>query len=504
MNRRIKVALIGNPNTGKSSVFNLLTGLQQKTGNYPGITVEKKEGYCRLTKGVSATIFDLPGTYSLNASSLDENIVIELLMNRKHEDFPDVAVIVADIENIKRNLLLFTQIKDLGIPSILVVNMSDRMRRKGISLDVEKMEEELNTKIVLTSTLKKEGIQTLKNEIANYSQLEHSPCLDFRSIDPDYFASLQKTFPKQSIYKLWLVITQDVNFANIDRNTIQSTDGDHTRSVSFLKRLQQRETIKRYQFINEVLKKCLQINREQATDFQSRLDRVLTHRFWGYVIFFVVLFTIFQAIYDWSSYPMDAIDSAFVSMSEWAKTNLPSWFVPKLIAEGVIPGLGGVAIFIPQIAILFVFISILEETGYMSRVVFLMDRVLRRFGLSGKSVVPLISGTTIDFPTANLSLEDYHLPLFGVYAVTIEMLNGSFGGQKFTGVANLGIRPSFETEAPRLEVFIFDFDGDIYGDTLSVGLVDFIRPEQQFDNLDALKAQIARDVQSAREVLASL
>ena len=155
MNRRIKVALIGNPNTGKSSVFNLLTGLRQKTGNYPGITVEKKEGYCRLTSGASATIFDLPGTYSLNASSLDENIVIELLMNRNHADFPDVAVIVADIENIKRNLLLFTQIKDLGIPSILVVNMSDRMRRKGISLDVEKMEEELNTKIVLTSTLKR-------------------------------------------------------------------------------------------------------------------------------------------------------------------------------------------------------------------------------------------------------------------------------------------------------------------------------------------------------------
>ena len=181
-----------------------------------------------------------------------------------------MAVIVADIENIKRNLLLFTQIKDLGIPSILVVNMSDRMRRKGISLDLEKMEEELNTKIVLTSTLKKEGIQTLKKEIADYSQMKHSPCLDFRSIDPDYFTSLEKTFPKQSIYKLWLVITQDVNFANIDRNTIQSSDGDHTRSVSFLKRLQQRETIKRYQFINEVLKKCLQIKREKASDFQSR------------------------------------------------------------------------------------------------------------------------------------------------------------------------------------------------------------------------------------------
>jgi len=398
MKKRINVALIGNPNTGKSSVFNLLTGLQQKTGNYPGITVEKKEGVCRLSKGLSAKVFDLPGTYSLNASSLDENVVIELLLNRKDEDYPDVALIVADIENLKRNLLLFTQIKDLAIPSILVVNMSDRMRRKGITLDLAGMEKALNTKIVLTSTLRKEGIDQLKSHIADFAHLETSPCVDFRTTDPEYFAALQQTFPNQSIYKLWLVITQDVNFANINRNTIQKTNGDHTRSNSFLKRLQQRETIKRYQFINEVLKKHLHVNQSEATDFQSRLDRILTHKFWGYIIFFIILFTIFQAIYDWSSYPMDAIDSAFVSMSEWTKTNLPSWFLPKLISEGVIPGLGGVAIFIPQIAILFVFISILEETGYMSRVVFLMDRVLRKFGLSGKSVVPLISGTACAIP----------------------------------------------------------------------------------------------------------
>jgi len=398
MKKRINVALIGNPNTGKSSVFNLLTGLQQKTGNYPGITVEKKEGVCRLSKGLYAKVFDLPGTYSLNASSLDENVVIELLLNRKHEDYPDVAVIVADIENLKRNLLLFTQIKDLAIPSILVVNMSDRMRRKGITLDLAGMEKALNTKIVLTSTLRKEGIDQLKSHIADFAHLETSHCVDFRTTDPEYFAALQQTFPNQSIYKLWLVITQDVNFANINRNTIQKTNGDHTRSNSFLKRLQQRETIKRYQFINEVLKKHLHVNQNEATDFQSRLDRILTHKFWGYIIFFIILFTIFQAIYDWSSYPMDAIDSAFVSMSEWTKTNLPSWFLPKLISEGVIPGLGGVAIFIPQIAILFVFISILEETGYMSRVVFLMDRVLRKFGLSGKSVVPLISGTACAIP----------------------------------------------------------------------------------------------------------
>jgi ferrous iron transport protein B len=398
VSKPINVALIGNPNTGKTSVFNLLTGLNQKTGNYPGITVEKKEGICNLTKGVKAHIIDLPGTYSLNASSLDENLVIELLLNKNDKDYPDVAVVIADVENLKRNLLLFTQIKDLGIPSILAINMSDRMLRKGISIDIEKMEQALQTKIALISTRKKTGIDDLKNLITNHRKIPSTSCLDFTQIDASYFESLQKTFPNQSVYKLWLVITQDVNFANINRNSIDQSDGSHTRSDSFLKRLQQRETIKRYQFINEVLKSSYKVNLDEATDFRGQLDRVLTHKFWGYVIFFVVLLTIFQAIFDWSSYPMDAIDSAFVSLSEMAKTHLPSWFVPKLIAEGIIPGVGGVVIFIPQIAVLFIFISLLEESGYMSRVVFLMDRVLRRYGLSGKSVVPLISGTACAIP----------------------------------------------------------------------------------------------------------
>lgn len=398
MSKPLNVALIGNPNTGKTSVFNLLTGLNQKTGNYPGITVEKKEGICNLTKGIKAHIIDLPGTYSLNASSLDENLVIELLLNKNDKDYPDVAVVIADVENLKRNLLLFTQIKDLGIPTLLAINMSDRMSRKGISIDIEKMEKALQTNISLISTRKKTGIDQLKKQIAQHRHLSSKPCLDFTQIDAAYFESLQKTFPNQSVYKLWLVITQDVNFANINRNSIDQSEGSHTRTASFLKRLQQRETIKRYQFINEVLKSSYKINLDEATDFRAQLDRVLTHKFWGYVIFFVVLLTIFQAIFDWSSYPMDTIDSAFVALSESAKTHLPSWFVPKLIAEGVIPGIGGVVIFIPQIAILFVFISLLEESGYMSRVVFLMDRVLRRYGLSGKSVVPLISGTACAIP----------------------------------------------------------------------------------------------------------
>lgn len=398
MSKQINVALIGNPNTGKTSVFNALTGLNQKVGNYPGITVEKKEGICKLPRGVKAHIIDLPGTYSLNASSLDENVVIELLLNKNDKDFPDIAVVVTDVENLKRNLLLFTQIKDLEIPTLLVINMADRMRYKGISLNIEYLESQLQTKIALISTRKKEGIDNLKHLIANYKEVSVTPCLKASDIDKEYFENLQKAFPNQLLYKLWLVITQDVNFGKTDRNEIEAVADFKTKSKADLKRLQQKETIKRYQFINNALKEGQTIDVSQAKDLRSKLDRVLTHKIWGYFIFFIILLTIFQAIYDWSSVPMDFIDSAFASLSEWTKNQLPQGAFTNLLSEGIIPGLGGIVIFIPQIAFLFLFISVLEESGYMSRVVFLMDRVMRRFGLSGKSVVPLISGTACAIP----------------------------------------------------------------------------------------------------------
>ena len=398
MSKQINVALIGNPNTGKTSVFNALTGLNQKVGNYPGINVEKKQGICKLPRGVKAHIIDLPGTYSLNASSLDENVVIELLLNKNDKDFPDIAVVITDVENLKRNLLLFTQIKDLEIPTVLVVNMSDRMRYKGISLDIDYLEEKLNTKIALISTRKNEGIENLKKLIANYKEISVTPCLNASEIDKDYFDNLQKTFPNQLLYKLWLVITQDVNFGKTDRNKIDPVANFKTKSKADLKRLQQKETIKRYQFINNVLDKGQTIDLSQAKDLRIRLDRVLTHKVWGYVIFGIILLTIFQAIYDWSSVPMDFIDGLFASLSEWTKNQLPQGAFTSLLAEGIIPGLGGIVIFIPQIAFLFLFIAVLEESGYMSRVVFLMDRIMRRFGLSGKSVVPLISGTACAIP----------------------------------------------------------------------------------------------------------
>jgi len=457
MSTALNVALLGNPNTGKTSVFNQLTGLNQKVGNYPGITVEKKEGVCKLNRTTKAHLLDLPGTYSLNASSMDESVVIELLLNKNSKDFPDVAVVVTDVENLKRNLLLFTQVKDLEIPTLLVINMSDQMKRKGISLDIEALEKQLDTKIALISTRENEGVEELKTLILNYRQLSTQHSISLTSIDEEYFKNLEKAFPNQSLYKLWLVITQDVNFAKIDRKRVSDATNFKTQSESYLKRLQQKETVKRYQFINSVLKTTLVIDRASATDLRSRLDRVLIHKFWGYVIFFVILMTIFQSIFDWSSIPQDFIDTTFATLSELVKTKLPQGVFTSLLAEGIIPGLGGIVIFIPQIAFLFLFISVLEETGYMSRVVFLMDRGLRRIGLSGKSVIPLISGTACAIPAvmATRNIESWKERLITilvtpfttcsarlpVYAILIALVipEGSFLGMNYKGLTLMGL-----------------------------------------------------------------
>jgi ferrous iron transport protein B len=232
MINHIKVALIGNPNTGKTSVFNSLTGLNQKVGNYPGITVEKKQGSCRLNRNTKARILDLPGTYSLNASSMDESVVVELLLNKNDPDFPDVAVVVTDVENLKRNLLLFTQIKDLEIPSVLVINMSDQMKRKGISIDLEKLEEALDTRVVLVSTRHKTGVDELREVLLQYRFISTRPILDPYSIDRVYFESLSKAFPQQSLYKLWLVITQDVNFTKLEKLPIPPASKPNPKPTS--------------------------------------------------------------------------------------------------------------------------------------------------------------------------------------------------------------------------------------------------------------------------------
>jgi len=293
------------------------------------------------------------------------------------------------------------------------------MKRKAISLDIPLLEKQLKTKIALVSARKKEGIEELKELITNFKHISDEPCVNASVIAPDYFDRLKKAFPNQSLYKLWLVITQDVNFGKIDRKRPDGIASFKTENTSTLKRLQQKETILRYQFINGVLREGLTVDKENAKDLRARLDRILTHKVWGYLIFFGILLLIFQAIYDWSSYPMDFIDGTFASLGEWVKQVLPAGAFTNLISEGIIPGLGGIIIFIPQIAFLFLFISVLEESGYMSRVVFLMDRIMRRFGLSGKSVVPLVSGTACAIPAvmASRNIESWKERLITILVV---------------------------------------------------------------------------------------
>jgi len=396
--KAIKVALVGNPNTGKTSLFNQLTGLNQKVGNYPGITVDKKVGVSQLPNNKKATILDLPGTYSINPTTLDENIVLRTLLDTKHEDYPDVIVVVADIENIKRNLLLYSQIKDLQIPTILAINMADQISRKGIEINLELLKKKLKTEVVLISARKNQGIEDLKGIIEKYQSLNTSPLANISNkIDAVYFSKMREDFPNIPLYKIWLYITQLEDFESLSdaqKENIKFYKKDREK----LKKYQHKETIFRYQQINEVLKKAYYIDKNKATDLRAELDRILTHRIFGYVIFAMILILIFQSIFDWASVPMDFIDSFFGNLSVKTKQVLPPGMFTDLISEGVIPGIGGIVIFIPQIAILFLFVAILEETGYMSRVVFLMDKIMRRFGMSGKSVVPLVSGTACAIP----------------------------------------------------------------------------------------------------------
>lgn len=394
--KSLKIALVGNPNVGKTSIFNALTGLNQHVGNYPGVTIERKAGTTHLTKDIKATVVDLPGTYSINPSSKDEEVALKALYDPNNKDYPDVVVVVVEVENLKRNLLLFTQIKDLGFPTILALNMADQMDKKGISVNVALLEQKLQTKIVMISARKNEGIDTLKQAVLDCDQNATDNIFDLKSIDADYFQTLEMLYPNQNPYKVWLTQTKVFAFEGI--NPLVSSNTELQKNDSEIKRLQHKETIKRYQFINEILKETYAIDTTKAKDFRMRFDRILTHKFWGYVIFMVVMLLIYGSVFELAAYPMDFVDGLFSDLSAWVSSVLPEGKLTGLIADGIIVGLGGVMMFVPQIAILFFLISILEETGYMSRVVFLMDRLMRPFGLNGKSVVPLVSGTACAIP----------------------------------------------------------------------------------------------------------
>lgn len=394
--KQIKVALIGNPNVGKTSVFNALTGLNQHVGNYPGITVERKTGSFHLTNDTKASIVDLPGVYSINPSSKDEEIALQALFDSKNKDYPDVVVVVAEVENLKRNLLLYTQVKDLGFPTLLVLNMADQLDKKGITINIPQLEKQLDTKIVLMSARQKQGIDNLKKTLLTFESFSTQSVFDLKTIDENYFQLMEALYVNQNPYKVWLTQTKVFAFEGI--NQIISSNPADQKSEAEIKKLQHKETIKRYQWIGDVLKSSYTIDTSKATDIRMRFDRILTHKVWGYLIFMLIMLAIYGSIFELAAFPMDFVDGLFADLSSWVSATMPEGKLTELIADGIIPGLGGVLMFVPQIAILFFLISILEETGYMSRVVFLMDRIMKPFGLSGKSVVPLVSGTACAIP----------------------------------------------------------------------------------------------------------
>lgn len=407
----IKVALIGNPNVGKTSIFNLLTGMNQHVGNYPGVTVDKKVGFCKLSQIINARIYDLPGTYSTNPNSMDEKVAVSCLLDRDDIDFPDVVVVVADVENLKQNLYLFTQIKDFGIPTILAINMADRMKPRGITIDIPTLEAALHTRIALVSTRQKTGIEELKELIINYKKLSLESLVDIARIDPPFFSSLKEKFPNEELGKLWMVISQ--NFEVVGALRKVEIQKENIKTEAEIKRMQQRETILRYQVINNALKDTYRVT---AVGTRAFLDKILLHKVWGYVIFMAILLLIFQVIFYVSEYPKDWIESALGWVGEWLSGILPEGSLTSLLVDGVIPGLTAVVSFVPQIALLFFFISLLEESGYMSRVVFLMDRIMRPFGLNGKGTIPLISGAACAIPAvmATRTIESWRERLIAI------------------------------------------------------------------------------------------
>lgn len=396
---RLKIALVGNPNSGKSSVFNHLTGLNQKIGNFPGVTVEKRSGSALLPDGTSAEIIDLPGIYSLYPRSLDERIVSEILLDHASPLCPDKVVVIADATNLKRSLLLLTQIIDLGLPTVLALNMMDLVARAGISYDLHALSTELGIPVVPINARKGSGIPELKKVI---SKPVETPARHVFKIYPDVKSAVETVrsrFGLDNDYEAYQFLQQPESLKFIDDNGRTFLAEVSATHDFFPGKFQGAEAIHRYTFIQTLLDRVTL----KAADLPwkkhtSTLDRVLTHRVWGYVIFFAVLFLIFQSIFAWAAVPMDLIDRSFAGISHYFGQLLPDSMLTRLLTEGIIPGIGGIVIFVPQIAILFAFIAILEESGYMARVVFLMDKIMRKFGLNGKSVVPLMSGVACAIP----------------------------------------------------------------------------------------------------------
>lgn len=388
------ILLVGNPNVGKSTIFNLLCNKNQKTGNYAGVTVASHQG-TYIHKGEEVEIVDLPGSYSIYPTSEDEAIFTKYLIEEQ-EKYSGV-IYVADALNLKRSLLLFQQIKDLGIPVLVVLNQMDLAEKRGLHIDSIKLETLIGNRILETNAKANIGIEEIRNAIRNNEfSASDKAFFDIPSENLGLVFKISRQINETNFYKVWTLIAADTYLGKLESVKTQLNHED--RKCMVPKRLQVQETIRRYQQIDGYMSQIISKKPQFKELLTEKLDKVLVHPILGYLVFAIILLTIFQSVFFIAEYPMNWIDGSFAWLSQFTKTHLPEGPINSLLSDGIIPGIGGIVIFAPQIGILLYFLYLLEDSGYMARVIFLMDRFLRPFGLNGKSIVPLVSGTACAIP----------------------------------------------------------------------------------------------------------
>jgi ferrous iron transport protein B len=399
--KNLHIALLGNPNSGKTSLFNSLTGLNQKVGNFPGVTVEKKTGVCRLSASKAATIIDLPGAYSLYPRRADEWVAYRAILDPGKDFNINLIVVIVDASNLQRNLLYASQVIDLGKPVVIALTMMDVVESRGVHIDLARLESEMGVPIVSINPRKHEGIGELKRVMLQTAVGVDNAVARFVTVDEVAEApvkELRGIFPSLSDYTAvhYLMNHESMSFDTDMQERIETiekrNDFNHTR-------IQADEILKRYHRIREIVKTTVREEKQQRKrSLPEKFDDILLHRVWGYVIMFGVLFFIFQSIFWAAEYPMNAIEWIFGRAGNWLGSVLQESWMSNLLINGILAGLSGILVFVPQIMILFGLITFLEDTGYMARISFLTDKIMRSVGLNGKSVMPMISGLACAVP----------------------------------------------------------------------------------------------------------